>query len=178
MAVNRANSIDYIIKKSANQSSDICIFISHISIEKKKAEEIGKYIIEAGYDIYLDINDEILQQAVVKNDASKITSCIEKGLNTSSHLLCLISDDTKNSWWVPYEIGYSKKCNNAISSLTLKGVSNIPEYLKVNPMYKGTTGIDSYLSSLTSNGFIKYGYTTKSLNINKSYYHPLSTYLD
>lgn len=112
-----------------------CIFLSHRSVDKTRVIMIGKYIMNAGFNIYLDINDVILQSAVSKQDAEKITKCIWKGLSYSNYVLCVISNNTfdNNSWWVPYEIGYTDKSHTECCLLKLDNVNknNIPEFLKI-----------------------------------------------
>lgn len=124
-----------------------CIFISHISIDKSYALKIGEYINNAGFDIYLDVNDLKLQQAVISKDAPKIVSCIQNGIEASSHILSLISEKTKDSWWVPFEIGYGKRASKEIASLLLKDVTQLPEYIKVSTLIEGIKGLNSYLQS-------------------------------
>ena len=45
--------------------------------------------------------------------------------------MCLISDKTRLSWWVPYEIGFAENEDIDITSLKLKNVDDIPSYLKI-----------------------------------------------
>lgn len=95
-----------------------CIFLSHISVDKPSAVAVGKYIMKhGGIDIYVDIHDEQLQQAVSNNDAAGITGFIERGLSYSTHIVCLVSPDTVRSWWVPYELGFAKNAGNNLATL-------------------------------------------------------------
>ena len=82
-------------------------------------------------DIYLDLNDEGLQQATREQNVFKIVSHIEKALTTSTNILVLVTEKTKESWWVPYEIGYAKKGKKDIASLLLKNVYDFPDYLEI-----------------------------------------------
>jgi hypothetical protein len=155
---------------SNNTGKDICIFLSHISVDKAAAIRIGEYIMNAGFNIYLDINDEELQRAVERNDAIKITSSIEKGITNSSHVMCIVSNSTKNSWWVPYEIGYGKKSGKKLSTLALRDVVNLPSYLLITHTIEGVIGLNTYLNSI-GNGSINY----EKLSEYASFVHPLST---
>jgi hypothetical protein len=70
-----------------------CIFLSHISVDKKDAEKLADYIMEkADIDVYLDIYDRELQNAVTLKEPSKITDLIECGITSSTHAMCLISE--------------------------------------------------------------------------------------
>ena len=109
-----------------------CIFISHRSSDKKEASAVSHYIRNCGIDVYIDLDDNGLQLATVKNDAQGIVNHIQDGLKKSTHLLALLSEDTKESWWVPYEIGYAKKAGKSIASLMLKKcIDDFPDYLKI-----------------------------------------------
>ena len=50
-----------------------CIFLSHISVDKSSATAIGTYITKHGdIDIYLDVDDSDLQNAVSRGDPANI----------------------------------------------------------------------------------------------------------
>ncbi len=119
---------------SKNDDLGTCVFISHKSTDTEVAAAIAAYIKDCGIDVYIDVNDEGLQIASQNNDSQEIVSHIQKGLRLSTHVLALISDDTKESWWVPYEIGYGDKAGKEISSMLLEQdeVDNFPDYLKIS----------------------------------------------
>ena len=111
----------------------ICVFISHKSCDKRIAEYIAKYIRSTlRMNVYLDKWDVLLQNATYSKDDNDIVKCIHKGLNVSTHLLCLLSEETENSWWVPYEIGYANKSRLSIATVKLANVIEVPSYLKIN----------------------------------------------
>lgn len=86
------------LAKALSSQEKPCVFLSHISEDKAAVKAIGDYIMESGnLDIYLDIYDEDLQRAVRNNDAHRITKFIECGLNSSTHLICLYSENTVRS---------------------------------------------------------------------------------
>ena len=109
-----------------------CVFISHKKEDETAAIAIGTYLTDiVGINIYLDTKDCILKEAVSQDNDQRIVDSIKRGLNCSSHLLCLISDMTRLSWWVPYEIGYAEKQTSDIAVLKLKDVQDVPSYLKI-----------------------------------------------
>lgn len=103
---------------------------------------------EADIDIYLDIKDPKLQIATAGNNHRDIVQHIEKGLSVSTHLLCLISSETRFSWWVPYEIGYAKKAGKNISSLKLSKTKDIPSFLNIEKFHNNIAGFKSYLEQI------------------------------
>lgn len=174
MAINRASKT-YFNKKivefaSIPGSSPSCIFISYKSEDKDKASRIGDYIQEfAKIDIYLDSNDDGLQGAVTRGDDINIVKFIEKGISTSTHILCLISDKTNVSWWVPYEIGFAKKSNIQIASMKLKTAEDLPSFLKIEKQIFSIFQFNDYLKSIKGT----------SQELNEEYAkHPLLNYVE
>jgi len=159
-----------------------CIFLSHISIDKQTAISIGNYIMESGdIDIYLDVYDEKLQQAVNTGNPVMVTQFIEKGLEQSTHIMCIVSKSTIQSWWVPYELGYGKRAFKELSTLALKDADSLPEYLSIGVIIQGTKSLNEYLKkvanakSLTGSTFYAmYEHLIPHSQSN----HPLDNYLN
>ncbi|WP_144597298.1 toll/interleukin-1 receptor domain-containing protein [Bacillus cereus] len=163
-----------------------CIFISHISIDKNTAIEIGEYIKRSGFDIYLDIYDRGLQDAVANDNHEAIVRSIERGIAYSTDILCLVSNETKNSWWVPYEIGFAKSQTNnersnqsTISTLLLKEVDYIPSYLVVTNVLEGIKSLNEYLRELSKREAVLQKSMQTIPNVVEYYavVHPLQKYL-
>ncbi len=181
MAINRAKmefrtkSFDFL--KESYGATENCIFISHKADDKEKAVEIGDYIMKyANIDVYLDIYDEGLQGAVKNGNDKEVVRHLEQGISKSSHILCLISEKTQTSWWVPYEIGYAKKAGKGIASLKLKNIDDIPSYLKIEKFIMGTKSLNQYLNS------VKTIYLSESYSLplpeHQMNNHPLDNVLD
>ncbi|WP_440905399.1 toll/interleukin-1 receptor domain-containing protein [Catenovulum sp. SX2] len=158
-----------------------CIFLAHISIDKAAVEGIADYIMEkADIDVYLDIHDDALQRAVRKGDSAEITALIERGITSSSHAMCLISEETSKSWWVPYELGYAKKSGKEISSLKLKGAVDLPDFLKIGTLIHGTKSLNEYIERVIRNYKLTKPYSgiNESLESHSNSHHPLDSILD
>jgi hypothetical protein len=171
-----------------------CIFLSHRSSNKAAVRAIGEYIKNAGVNIYMDIDDLLLQAAVAGDNHETITMSIERGITTSTELMVFVSEETFHSWWVPYEIGYGKKAEKYLSSLRLNDTPTVPSYLNI-PAVRQIDGIEDlniYLrevhkrdsSERSTNAALRY---LQSLNedvemdkvlTNFSGSHPLCNYLD
>ena len=129
---------------------DNCVFISHQKADKEAALEIGKFLMDVvGVHIYLDVIDESLQKATRVENDELIVESVKKGLKYSTHLLCLISNKTRLSWWVPYEIGIADNKNLNIASLKLNTTDNIPSFLKIHPYFYSTEEFIRYAVSYT-----------------------------
>lgn len=127
-----------------------CVFLSHKGEDKPAVREIGEYLKSAGINIYLDIDDQGLQQAVIQKNDVAITKSIELGITNSTHLLAVVSEKTKMSWWVSYEVGFGKRNGNGLATLKLKDVSDLPSFLMITVVIEGITGLNGYLKSLSS----------------------------
>ena len=150
------------IRKSASQrlfektgvvrdKSKPCVFVSHISSDIKAAIEIGKYVKSFGIDIYLDVEDQDLQKAAQDQNHALITEFIDAGIFSSTDLLVIISEATKASWWVPYEIGFGKAQQLTLGALPLKSV-RLPSYLKLAKTISGFKSLDTYLEKIALRG--------------------------
>lgn len=131
-----------------------CIFISHKSDDKPAAMAIANAIMNAGIDVFIDVNDTVLQRAVEQNNNEQIVEEIERAMEVSTDILVIISEKTKKSWWVPYEIGYSKRGDTNITSLILKEVNVIPEYLKIEPIIHTIEELQKYIASKSRYGLL------------------------
>ena len=132
-----------------------CVFISHKKEDQDAAIAIGAYLTDTvGVNIYLDTEDCILEEAVSLENDQLIVESIKRGLSCSSDLLCLISDKTKLSWWVPYEIGFADKQSINIAVLKLKDIEDIPSYLKIKKILLNTEDFLQYVSELGPYGGI------------------------
>lgn len=180
--INRALlSESIVLAKAVSSTEKPCIFLSHVSEDKEAVKAIGDYIMVRGdIDIYLDVNDQQLQIAIKNNDAVGITRFIEKGIRASTHVMCLYSEKTVRSWWVPYEIGYGKRSNSEVASLKLKGNIELPAFLEIAEKILGTMSLNSYLERVagTAKKSIGYRALNESLIAHSVASHPLDQYLD
>lgn len=126
-----------------------CVFISHKYEDLNAARKVAAYIMDYGIDVYLDDCDCKLQKAVDMHDSKGIVSCIENGLNWSSHILVLVTENTRMSWWVPYETGYAKKGDKGIASLLLKEADEFPDYLQIEKTLYGFEDLTEFLNTLS-----------------------------
>ena len=131
-------------------SSVKCVFISHHKSDLEYCKKVAAYIMKAGIDVYLDEYDYDLKHQVQTNNPAGVVRCIKKGINNSSHMLCVISTNTVNSKWVPWEIGYGYD-KTTIGALTLKGIneSELPDYIKTVKVVRGTRSLNQYISNVS-----------------------------
>lgn len=159
--INKAIENQYQIFESRRLLSDseysrnrTCIFISHKKEDMVKAREVANYIMDCGVDIFFDENDEILSNPETNNDPVKVTNAINKALNRSTHMICVISNKTKESWWVPYEIGYvsnkSPFTTRNIGVLLINDIKELPDYLFLSTKIETTIELDSFVKNASN----------------------------
>jgi hypothetical protein len=180
-----SKSLRFFRESGSPVSDEISVFISHISTDLDAAIAISEYIKNAGFNVYLDIHDKNLQNAVNSGDPIGITRYIEKGISICSHVLCIVSEDTINSWWVPYELGYGKRGQKKLLTLLLKDTVTLPEYLSISNIIHGTRSLNLYLNSLLKTNLLTEERIYKSVLAGDGYLfaaknenHPLDNYLD
>jgi hypothetical protein len=131
-----------------------CIFISHKKEDMLKASETANYIMDCGVDVFFDENDAVLSNPESNNDPIKVTNAINNALNKSTHMICIISDKTKESWWVPYEIGFvSNKAPftaENIRIILIKDVVKLPDYLFLAKKIETAIELDSFVKSASN----------------------------
>jgi hypothetical protein len=178
--VNRAiGESRHLTKGGAAQGH--CIFLSHIAVDKSAAVAIGSYITSHGdIDIYLDIHDTELQNAVTNGDAAGITKFIERGVAKCTHIMCLVSQSTVGSWWVPYELGFAKNAGKQLASFKLKGDVALPAFLEIGEVIRGTKSLNEYLTRLRR-GLTKSSTIvtlSEGLIQHSAQHHPLDPHVD
>jgi len=159
--INKANQQEWqlfenmrLLSDSEYKQNRTCIFVSHKKEDAIKAREITNYIMDCGIDVFFDENDEILSNPEMNSDPVKVTNAINKALQRSTHMICILSNKTQQSWWVPYEIGYVSN-NRAFSIsdigiLLIKNIIHLPEYLFLAKNISTTIELDNFLKSSSS----------------------------
>jgi len=103
------------------------VFISYTSADRSTALMIDAALKRNSISTYLDVLD------AESNSTDNITEVITKNIVSCSHMIALVSDRTKSSWWVPFEIGEATISDRRIASFKV-GDSTLPEYLSKWPI--------------------------------------------
>ena len=159
--MNRADKENGLFRLIKNKRT--CVFISYKKEDQNIAILLGEFLTtKLNVDIYLDIFDVSLQEAVSVDNDKKIVESIKEGLSCSNILLCIISDNTKLSWWVPYEIGLADNIGLQIASIKTKAIDDFPSFLKTQ---KTINDFSELVKFILNNG--RYGslfYSNEKLN--------------
>ncbi|WP_223518132.1 MULTISPECIES: toll/interleukin-1 receptor domain-containing protein [unclassified Pseudomonas] len=98
------------------------VFISYRHTDRSDALSINALLVQANIKTYLDVLD------VESQSTDDITGVITRNITECTHLLAVVSEQTAQSWWVPFEIGEATISNRRICSFKTS-VSELPEYL-------------------------------------------------
>lgn len=144
-----------------------CVFISHQKNDKYAARLIANYLISCGIDVYFDEYDLNIN----RSSPQSVVNAIKAGLQKSTHLMCLLSENAMKSKWVPWEVGYGYEHN--VFGIKLKEIAfeALPEYLQVVPVFDGYEALDEAIKKLRSDNNINEGLMRTFSN----YSHPLSS---
>ena len=116
------------------------VFISHKKEDSAQALTVQSAFSKNGVITYLDVLDSSLN-----GGGKELTDHIKKNLNLCSDIIVVMSAVTKNSWWVPFEIGMSAQVDMPTASF-LKSDVELPSYLSYWPRLKLISDIDKYVA--------------------------------
>lgn len=131
------------------------VFISHRSTDKPIARVIATLLSSLEVSYWLDEEDRDLRNAASlgMNGDSALVHAIERGIRHSNNLLGLLSPRTIGSWWVPYEIGYSRSQQATCSFLAIQPSAaklDVPEYARITPVYWSVDELARWAATLAS----------------------------
>lgn len=116
------------------------VFISHKQEDYLYALSIKRAFNTLNVEAYLDVLDNSI------NDGGKaLTVHIKDQLNTCTDIVVVMSESTKNSWWVPFEIGMAAQVDMPTASY-LTSTVNLPDYLEYWPRLKSISDVATYVS--------------------------------
>lgn len=115
------------------------IFISHKKEDEYTAFGIQQVLENMGIEAYLDILDD-----TISDNGEKLTKHIRKKLRECSDVIVVLSDNTKRSWWVPFEIGMATEKDMPIANY-LTSYEKLPEYLEYWPRLKNQQDVKKYV---------------------------------
>src|SRR5688572_16476709 len=89
---------EHALLKAAAQTTGICVFISHKWEDRETASAVANELAALDIDYWLDIEDAASIGAARVGDNKALSEAIERGIQNSSHLLALLTPQTKGSW--------------------------------------------------------------------------------
>lgn len=115
------------------------VFISHKQEDNITAAEVLRVLKGHNVEAYLDLLDG---EIALKGEA--LTNHVKKRLNECTDLLVIMSEKTKDSWWVPFEIGMAAQKDFPVVNY-LKAPIKLPDYLVYWPRLKNQIDLAKYI---------------------------------
>ena len=116
------------------------VFISYRHSDRPQALAINTRLVHANIKTYFDVLD------LESQTTDDITGVITRNITACTHLLAVISENTAQSWWVPFEIGEATISNRRICSYQA-GPSALPLYLDKWPKLSGDTDLNFFIDA-------------------------------
>ena len=111
------------------------VFISHRQADKQKALDIAKFLEKNNVEYWIDVLDPDLANA--EDNAIVVTNIIEMALLNCSHVIALMTNNSKGSQWIPYEFGRVKEKRLMVENAATykyKLTNALPEYMLLSPI--------------------------------------------
>ena len=118
------------------------VFVSHTTEDDDLAEEVAKCIRSSGLTAWVD--SEYLDS---KHDGPSMASAIQKVILRSYCLLAVVTSATKESWWVPFEIGVAFDRNRYLSTYGDPRLS-LPSFLAAWPRVRNHAELHSWCDDM------------------------------
>jgi hypothetical protein len=137
----------------AQQAVGPKVFLSHRNFDKPIVQAIARLLSALDVHYWLDDNDQDIKRAVALGliGDSALVHAIERGIKHCSALLGVITSRTQGSWWVPYEIGYSRAADKPVSFVAVRpGTEKMvsPEFVRMAAVYWSVDEIARWASTL------------------------------
>ena len=153
-----------------------CIFISHQKDDSLWGRFMATYIKNEGIDVFYDEFDKLLQDPAKREDPAEVTSIITNALTISTHMICLVSEKTKKSWWVPYEIGFAWN-NKFLGPKNIKlvfrnDITHKPEFFTILDDITQSDEFDNFLKKISGRNVLNEYYrkvASQKVNTLKAY---------
>ena len=117
------------------------IFLSHKREDSYEANQIALHLAMLGIPYYLDILD-----SKVTDSGKELTEHIKKNLNDCTDIIVVVSEATRYSQWVPFEVGMSAQKDMPTATF-LKSNVLLPEFLEYWPRLKQPDDIGKYVAA-------------------------------
>lgn len=118
------------------------VFVSHKSNDTERAVQIAERISMKGLSAWVDVADPTVK------DGPDLADYIRLVLQSSRSLLALVTSATKNSWWVPFEIGIAFEKEKLLASYGNR--TDLPSFLYKWPNIQTDTQLDRWCQEVRS----------------------------
>ncbi|MBQ8680432.1 MAG: hypothetical protein IJ530_11820 [Treponema sp.] len=128
------------------------IFLSHSFLDKELILGLKLLLEKYNFSVYVDWTED--PQLDRKNVTRKNVELIKERMKTSTSLLYVVTDNSANSKWMPWELGFMDGYTGKVAILPVTNDNNgfkEHEYLSIYPYVDEEKIIDSQISTLWVN---------------------------
>ena len=101
------------------------VFLSYQHKDQDTAVTLAKELSDLNCDVFIDVYDDTLFPG--DND---LDDALMEAITNAATMLVVVSDDTQDSWWVPWEIGVSTPSGTPKAMYKPRANRRLPEYLE------------------------------------------------
>lgn len=116
----------------------IRVFVSHAGTDSPLATHVAAQVKRNGMDTYLDVIDDALLK-----DGPQLADNLLERMSQCQQLIAVLANQTKGSWWVPWEIGAGSEKGFRMASYSRQFVG-LPSYLRKWPDLHSDDDIATY----------------------------------
>ena len=116
------------------------VFISHRTQDDAKATMIALRLERLGVPTYQDHFDPTLERS------HRITAKLVAAIHKCTHLMALVTEATRESWWVPFEVGVAREAPRRIATFD-SSTETLPEYLTEWPVLTTEEHLDKFAAT-------------------------------
>lgn len=117
------------------------IFISHKNEDSVIAKRLDFEFKRHGINTYLDVIDE-----QISNNGKSLTEHIKNAMNECSDIIVVMSEKTRNSQWVPFEVGMSAQRDMPTVTFLVENVK-LHEFLEYWSRLKDYSDVEKFISA-------------------------------
>lgn len=121
------------------------VFISYQNKDRVIAEYLARMFTKHSIEFFLDAYDPVLGDG-----GSPVDAYIRDMLGKCTHLMTILSLNTVESWWVPFEIGIATEKDIPVANYFFVPIE-VPEYLTKWPYLENEDDLLEYISLVLSN---------------------------
>lgn len=118
------------------------VFISHQLADSRLALSLANRLQTVhGIPSYLDVIDPN-----IRSSGDELVDHVKNELGKCTQLLAVVSEATRLSWWVPWEIGIATEKDFPLATYA-GGVTTVPDYLRKWPYLRSDADLDRYAAA-------------------------------
>ena len=115
------------------------VFISHQQADSQRAVVVATRLkTHHSIDSYLDVIDP-----GIRTSGDDLADHVRKELGKCTQLMAVVSEATRLSWWVPWEIGIASEKDFPLATFAGQ-TTDLPDYLKKWPYLRTEADVDFY----------------------------------